>query len=147
MKRLVVVSAVLMTLCCLVAANPEVNVTQEILTLERQTMEGWLKGNPDPTLAILDPEVTYFHAPLEKRLEGFAAVQTFFEPYRGRPLFDSYEIAEPKVQTSGDIAILTYQLITQNGTATGRWNSTEVYQHKMEGWRIIHAHWSQVKMQ
>lgn len=112
--------------------------------MERQTMDGWLQGNPDPTLALLDPGVTYFHAPLEKRLEGLPAVRVFFEPYRGKPLFDSYEMLEPKVQVGGDVAVLTYQLVTQNGPIASRWNSTEVYQHKKEGWRVIHAHWSRV---
>jgi len=146
MKTFVLIGTVVVMLCSVLAATePPTKITQEILALERQTMEGWLKGNPDPTLAILDSEVTYFHAPLERKLEGLAAVKAFFEPYRGKSLFDSYEISEPKVQVSGDIAVLTYQLVTQNGPVTSRWNSTEVYQHKKEGWRIIHAHWSQVK--
>ncbi len=146
MKVLILVSALIMMLCgTLKAADPTTQTTQEILALERQTMEGWLKGDPDPTLAILDSEVTYFHAPLERRLEGLAAVMAFFEPYRGKPLFDSYEIVDPKAQISGDIAVLTYQLVTKYGTVTSRWSSTEVYQHKKEGWRVIHSHWSQVK--
>ena len=146
MKTFVLICAVIVILCgVLAAANPSTKITQEILALERQTMEGWLKGNPDPTFAILDPEVTYFHAPLERKLDGLAAVKAFFEPYRGKSLFDSYEFFEPTVQVSGDIAVLTYQLVTQNGPVTSRWNSTEVYQHKKEGWRVIHSHWSQVK--
>ena len=60
----------------------------------------------------------------------------------GRPLFDSYQIENPKVQTGSDMAILTYQLVTQNGSATRRWNATEVYQKKTAGWRVIHTHFS-----
>ena len=146
MKTFVLICAVIVLLSgASAAADPATKTTQEILALERQTMEGWLKGNPDPTLAILDSEVTYFHAPLERKLEGQAAVKAFFEPYRGKPLFDSYEIFDPKVQLSGEIAVLTYQLVTKNGPVTSRWNSTEVYQHRKEGWRIMHSHWSQVK--
>ena len=146
MKIPVLITILLMMRCAIPAtADSATNANQEILQLERTTMEGWLAGNPDPVLALLDSEVTYFHAPLAKRLDGLAAVKAFFEPYRGRPLFDSYEIADPTVQISGDVAVLTYQLITKNGPATSRWNSTEVYQHKKEGWRIIHSHWSQVK--
>ena len=62
-----------------------------------------------------------------------------------RPLFDSYEMAGPKVQTSGDIAVLTYILVRHTGSATSRWNATQVYQRKKEGWRIIHSHWSATK--
>jgi hypothetical protein len=60
-------------------------------------------------------------------------------------LFDSYEVAEPRVQTSAGMAVLTYVLVTHTGTATGRWNATEVYQRKPEGWRMIHSHWSLAK--
>jgi ketosteroid isomerase-like protein len=127
------------------AADSNAKATQEILALERQTMEGWLRGDPDPTLALMDPQVTYFHYPLDKRLEGLSAVKTFFEPYRGKPLFDSYEMLDPMVQVSGDTAILTYQLMTRNGSVSSRWNSTEVYRYKKKAWRVIHAHWSKVK--
>jgi ketosteroid isomerase-like protein len=143
MKRVLLLCVLVSALCGLVAAEePNAKTVREVLALERQTMEGWLAGNPDPTLAVLDPEVTYFHFPLMTRLDGLPAVKTLFEPYRGKPLFDSYDMLDPKVQVSGDVAVLTYQLVTRNGSTTSRWNSTEVYQHKKEGWRVIHAHWS-----
>jgi hypothetical protein len=31
------------------------------------------------------------------------------------------------------------------GTVTSRWNATQVYQRKNEGWRIIHSHWSETR--
>ena len=49
------------------------------------------------------------------------------------------------MQTSGDTAILTYFLVMRMGTATTRWNATQVYQRKKEGWRVIHSHWSENK--
>jgi len=105
-------------------------------------LDGWQMGNPDPLLAISDPDITYFHVVTDKRLDGLPAVRALFEGYRGRPLFDSYEMADPKVQSSGDTAVLTYTLVRHVGTATTRWNATQVYQRKKEGWRIIHSHWS-----
>jgi ketosteroid isomerase-like protein len=124
----------------LCAADPK----QEILTLERQGMEGWLKGDPDPFLAISDPDITYIHVMTGKRLDGLPAVRALYETYRGRPLFDTYEITDPKVQLSGDTAILTYHFVSHNGSAERHWNATQIYQRKKEGWRIIHTHWSQV---
>jgi len=145
LKKTILICTVVAALCGILAyADSGANIAREILAMERQAMEGWLQGNPDPALAILDPEVTYFHVPLEKRLDGLPAVRAFFELYRGKPLFDKYEMLEPKVQVSGDVAILTYQLAIQNGSVASRWNSTEVYKHKKEGWRVIHAHWSRV---
>jgi hypothetical protein len=118
----------------------------QILDLERQAMDGWLKGNPDPQLAIMDPQITYIHdAVLEKRIEGLPALKALFEQYRGMPLFESYEILDPKVQATGDVAILTYQLVRHAGGAVTRWNATQVYQKKGERWLVIHSHWSAAK--
>jgi hypothetical protein len=118
---------------------------QQILTLERQAMDGWLKGDPDPTLAILAPDITYYHAVTEKRLDGIDEVKALYEAYRGRPLFDRYEILDPKVQVAGETAILTYDLARTNGSVVTHWNATQVYQHTKEGWRVIHTHWSMLK--
>jgi len=126
-------------------ADSGVGPEREVLALERQAMDGWLKGNPDPQLAISDPEITYFHAVVEKRIDGLAALKELYEPYRGVPLYDSYEMLNPKVQVAGDVAILTYQLARHNGTATTYWNGTQVYRKKKEGWRVIHTHWSAAK--
>jgi len=58
---------------------------------------------------------------------------------------------DPKVQRSGDLAVLTFNLVDygaqmDNGPkATARWNSTEVYQRLNGTWKIIHSHWSYVK--
>ena len=120
---------------------------QEILALERRAMDGWLTGNPDPQLSISDPQITYFHAVVEKRIEGLPALKELFDRYRGIPLFDSYEILNPKVQVAGDVAVLTYQLAQRNGAVTTYWNGTQVYRKKEEGWRVIHTHWSAAKAQ
>jgi hypothetical protein len=142
MKSLILVCAVAAALGGVLAADGNEATAREVLALERTTLDGWQVGNPDPLLAISDPEITYFHVVTDKRLDGLPAVKALFESYRGRPLFDSYEMAEPKVQASGDTAVLTYTLVRHVGTATTRWNATQVYQRKKEGWRIIHSHWS-----
>jgi hypothetical protein len=138
-------AAVLLLTPAWAGSSPETDAAQEVLTLERQAMDGWLAGNPDPQLAVTDRQITYIHAVAGQRLEGIDAVREMFERYRGRPLFDSYEILEPIVQSSGDIAILTYQLERHNGAATSYWHGTQVYQRKPEGWRVIHTHWSAVQ--
>jgi len=146
MNILILVCAAASVLCsALAAADPSESVAPEILAMERKALDGWQVGNPDPLLAISDPEITYFHAVTDKRVDGLPAVKALFEGYRGRPLFDSYEMADPKVQVSGDTAVLTYILVRHIGTVTNRWNSTQVYQRKKEGWRIIHSHWSATK--
>ena len=146
MKSFVLAGAVAAALCgVLAAADQNEAAAREVLALERTTLDGWQVGNPDPLLAISDPDITYFHVVTDKRLDGLPALKALFEPYRGRPLFDSYEMAEPKVQATGDTAVLTYVLVRHVGTATTRWNATQVYLRKKEGWRVIHSHWSENK--
>jgi ketosteroid isomerase-like protein len=33
--------------------------------------------------------------------------------------------------------------LRRTGSVTSRWNATQIYQRKAEGWRVIHTHWSQ----
>jgi hypothetical protein len=126
-------------------AGSDADTVRELLVLERQAMDGWLKGDPDPQLAISDPRITFIHEVAGKRLEGLSALKELFAPYRGAPLFDSYELLSPKVQATGDVAVLTYQLARHNGSATTYWNATQIYKKNAEGWRIIHTHWSAAK--
>ncbi|HEY2012904.1 MAG TPA: DUF4440 domain-containing protein [Bryobacteraceae bacterium] len=146
MKQAIAVLAAAVAIWAVPArAESDADVARNVLALERQAMDGWLKGNPDVQLAIADPQITYYHVMLDQRLEGLPALKALYEPYRGRPLFDRYEILNPKVQVSGEVAILTYDMARHNGTAVSHWNSTQVYQRKKEGWRVIHSHWSNVK--
>jgi Calcium/calmodulin dependent protein kinase II association domain len=117
---------------------------QQVLNLEHQAMDGWLDGNPDPFLAMADPQITYFHVMTNARLDGLAAVRALCETYRGKPLFDRYEIVDPKVQAGKDIAVLSYILVTHDGADSSRWNATEVYQQKEANWRVIHSHFSKI---
>ncbi len=41
-----------------------------------------------------------------------------------------------------DTAVLSYLLVTENGTLTRRWYATEVYLKTPVGWRIVHTHFS-----
>ncbi len=124
------------------AADANADVTEEILALERKTMDGWLAGNPDSMLAVCDGDITLFHAVTNGRLSGLAAVRKLYESYRGAPLFDRYEMVDPKVQVSGNIALLTYVLEQYNAGTMTRWNGTQVYERTGQGWRVIHTHWS-----
>jgi hypothetical protein len=49
---------------------------------------------------------------------------------------------DPKVVAFGAAAVLTYQLVTRNGSLTRRWHATEVYRETCSRWRIIHSHFS-----
>ena len=130
--------------CCavLMAGDSNEDVAKELIAKEHAAMDGWIKGDPAPSLAVMDPEITLFHIMTGTRLDGLERVKELYESYRGRPLFDSYEILQPKVQVSGDAAVFTYVFVYKRGDTTSRWNSTQVYRRGKDGWRVIHAHWS-----
>jgi hypothetical protein len=141
-----IITVVLAALFCvpLFAGSGE-EVSQTVPAMERKAMDGWRLGNPDIFLSMADDGITFFHVMTEQRLDGLAAVRSFCESYRGTPLFDTYEMLDPKVQATSDVAVLTYRLVTHNGAIVRQWNATEIYQRKKEGWRIIHSHFSAAK--
>lgn len=144
MKKCILVLAIAAAACATAApALAQSDTAAEIIALERKALDGWAQGNPDPLLAACDPDVTYFHVMTTRRLDGLAALKGLVEPFRGRSLYESYEMFEPKVQAAGDLAVLSYILLQRNGSATARWNGTQVYQKKAGQWRVIHTHWSQ----
>ena len=134
-----------LTILCSGALAAAESTEQTIVAMERQAMDGWRDGNPDRFLAISDPEITLIHSALGKRLVGLEAVRAVYEGYRGRPLFDRYEMAEPRVVVSGKVAVLSYLFTTVNGSLTRQWHATEVYRKGKSGWRILHSHFSQVQ--
>ncbi len=147
MKTAILIVAI-SALCGLWAsADQAADAAAQVIALERQAMDGWLRGDPDPQLAITDPQITYFHAVTDTRLEGVQALRELYEQYRGTPLFERYEMLSPKVQVCGDVAVLTYRLARYTGTGTTYFNGTQVYQRKKAGWRVIHTHWSAAKLQ
>jgi hypothetical protein len=128
-----------------VRAESEADIGRKLVALEHQAMDGWLKGDPDPQLAITDPKITYIHDVIGKRLQGIADVKELYSAYRGKSLFDSYEILRPTVRAIGDVAVLSYQLAQHIGADTRYWNGTQVYAKTADGWRVIHTHWSAAK--
>ena len=145
MKNAVLICAAAVWCAAPAMADANGDATHEILALERHAMDGWVTGDPGPALAICDPEITYFHAITEKRLDGLPALRDLYEKFRGMTLFDRYEILDPRVQFAGDVAVLTYHFVRHNGAAASHWNATQVYQQQKEGWRVIHSHWSMVQ--
>ena len=87
----------------------------------------------------------------DKRIDGLDAIKVMQAPITGKVHVDRYDMIDPKVQHHGDIAVLTFNLLSYRTgadgkeTVVGRWNSTEVYRKTGGTWRIIHVHWSYLK--
>jgi ketosteroid isomerase-like protein len=115
---------------------------EAILAAERAALDRWGQGDPDGFLEIAAPDVTYFDPFTDRRLDGLAALRSWYEQIRGKVHIDRYEILDPHVQQTGDIAVLTFRFDSHGSEGAMRWNTTEVYKKGPAGWKIIHTHWA-----
>jgi ketosteroid isomerase-like protein len=122
----------------------------EILALERRALDRWGAGDPGGFLELYAPNVTYFDPMREKRIDGLEAMKQILEPIRGMVKVSNYEIISPDIYRSGEVAVLTYNLVSHGVGPDGkpittRWNSSTVY-GRIEGrWKIVHSHFSITK--
>ena len=121
------------------------NIATKIIALETAGLEKWNNGNPSGYLELYTPDFTYFDPFLEKRLDGFDKIEALYEEMRGKVRVDKYEIIEPVVQATDEMAVLTYNLISYTEEGVYKWNCTEVYKLVANEWKIIHNHWSLIK--
>lgn len=125
-------------------------ITETIIALERAALDRWGRGDPQGYLEIFGRDVTYFDPMQEARLDGMEAMERLLIPLTGKIAVDRYDMIAPQVQHDGDMAVLSYRLISHVSRRTGegfavRWNSTAVYQRIEGAWKIIHSHWSFTK--
>ena len=123
-------------------ATTGLNVAEAIIELERAALERWGHGDPGGFLEISAPGLSYFDPFIERRLDGVAALRSMYDQIRGKIHIDRFEIIEPRVQVSGDVAVLTFRFKSYGGGSSMHWNTTEVYRQDETGWRIIHTHWA-----
>ena len=122
-----------------------------IIAMERANLDRWGKGDPQGYLDAYAKEVTYFDPALEKRNQGLDAMRKYYAPIIGKVSVDHYDMIDPLVQRHGDVAVLSYNLISYGKTARkadlvlARWNSTKVYAQIEGRWKIVHDHWSYIK--
>jgi ketosteroid isomerase-like protein len=116
---------------------------QELLELENAALVSWCNGDPSGFLEISAPDVVYFDPFIEQRIDGLASLSRYYESIRGKVSADRFEILNPVVQRSGDVAVLTFNFVSYGANQFElRWNCTEVYRQERMGWRIIQTHWS-----
>jgi len=119
--------------------------------MERAALDRWGKGDPQGYLEVMAPEVTYFDPMQAKRVDGLPAMKSLLVPLTGKVTVRRYDMVDPKVQRHGDVALLTFNLVSYQAQPDGaekavaRWNSTETYARLEGQWRIIHSHWSYIK--
>ena len=119
------------------------SVADSIIELERRALERWGQGDPSGFLEISADDVVYFDPFQSRRLNGIEELRELYESIRGRVQIAHYELLNPHVQASGDMAVLTFNYTAEDRSGgTSRWNCTEVFRRENEKWLIIQTHWS-----
>jgi hypothetical protein len=132
------------------AASPE-DVSAQVIALERGALDRWGRGDPGGYIEVYDPQVTYFDPFQEKRVDGLDAVKAMLAPITGKVRVSRYDMLDPKVQPHGDVAVLSFNLLSYQKQPDGtepvvaRWNATAVYLRTGRTWKSIHVHWSFLK--
>ncbi|MFP4025256.1 MAG: YybH family protein [Thiohalospira sp.] len=113
---------------------------------EKKALERWNQGDPSGFLEISANDVVYFDPFTEQRIDGLEKLSEVYETISGQIKVDEYEMINPKVQHTDEMAVLTYNLISYIKIDLVRWNCTEVFRKdNNEEWKIIKTHWSFTK--
>jgi ketosteroid isomerase-like protein len=119
------------------------DISETIIALEKRALEKWNHGDPSGYLDLSADDVTYFDPSLEQRLDGLDNLKKYYEPIKGQVNVSRYEMLNPKVAATKNMAVLTFNLNSYKGDKVFKWNCTEVYRLEPDGlWKIVQTHWS-----
>ena len=119
-----------------------------ILSLEKQAMERWRKGDPGGFVEISAEDITFFDPGLTSPILGLGDYKAFLKQVEGKVHYQGSEFIDPRVVIVGEAAVLSYNYrsseLAPEGTILSQtpWNATEVYFRRDGQWRIVHTHWS-----
>ena len=123
-------------------------IAETIISLERQALNTWNKGDIEGQLKFYAEDVTFFDPITAMRLDGLPAVSEYFRTlWAGKVNIPRYEMLNPQVIAGTDLAVLTYNLVNYvhapdgSERASTKWNSTQVYRRTGDQWRVVHVHW------
>ena len=106
---------------------PVDEVSLLLIQMERAALDRWGRGDPDGFLEISAPEVTYFDPFQPEGIHGLSALGQYYAQLRGKIFVERDEMIDPKVQISGETAVLSYRYASRGrGGDEMRWNATEV---------------------
>ncbi len=117
-------------------------VLQELLNLERQALARWIQGDPMGYAELAGEGMTYVDPYLPTRLDGLESFQARMTSLVGQIHADGFEILDPVVEVSGEMAVMSFRLLTWVGERHTRWNTTEVFRRFGSTWCLVHSHWS-----
>jgi ketosteroid isomerase-like protein len=119
------------------------DIAADIIAMERAALDRWGQGDPSGFLDISADDVVYFDPFQERRLNGIGELRELYDSIRGQVNIQSYQLDDPVVQATSDMAVLTFNYVALDANLmTSRWNCTEVYRRDGGAWKIVQTHWS-----
>ncbi len=102
-----------------------------IIAMERAALDRSAKGDPDGFLEISDPDVTYFDPCLESPIYSLKELTAYYHKNLTGDRLDSGEFLTPKVQLSGDTAVLTFNYNSRAKGKVTRWHTTPPHARRL----------------
>ena len=140
------VTAVLLS----VPAVARADVAEEVIAITKAQWAAQMEQDIDKMNEHVAEEYTEFNPRAPIRLDGKKMNSRLFEPFlNSSRKVVAAEMANPKVQVYGDVAILTYNAVTviqykDGAVGIDNAKSTRVYV-KMDGkWMLVHANFAKV---
>jgi len=149
MRRISCVSVVCLALLCL-PALANAGTEEEVIKATYAQWAAEIAKDDAGSAAILADEYTEFNSNYPTRVDGKALNTRLYEAMaEGGGSMLAGEMANPKVQVYGDVAILTYNFLGVNKNADGETStnlakSTRVYVKQGGAWKLVHANFAPV---
>lgn len=150
MRRNVLTSVLIIgALLCLPAAA-SAGVEEDIIALAKSQWAADMAKDPVKMMETVADDYTEFNSDYPTRIDGKALNARFAEAFTKNPgSVIVAEMANPKVQVYGDVAILTYNYLGMNRDKDGVTHpnaakSTRVYAKIGGTWKLVHANFAPV---
>ncbi len=134
----------------LIAQAGDKEVAEEVIAITKAEWAAWMKKDIAEAYKNVADDFTEFNSDYPTRLDG-KTISVRLEEARasGSGALVVAEMANPKVQVYGDVAILTYNFIGARKNKDGeveatKGKSTRVYVKQGGQWMLVHANFAPV---
>jgi ketosteroid isomerase-like protein len=148
MRKNVFASVLIVGALVLLPAVAGAGVEEDIMALAKSQWAADMAKDPAKMMETVADDYTEFNAQYPTRLDGKALNAKFSEAFAKAPgTVVIAEMANPKVQVYGDVAILTYNYIGMTRDKDGENHpnaakSTRVYAKINGAWKLVHANFA-----